>query len=471
MKVRIHLLCIVFCLCSGCSPDLLNTIPPPVEYTPPEVSKFKLSNGIQVYFLEDRELPLVRGTLYLPKGSLWENPSELGGVSAMGSLLRAGGTRKLSAEALDQKLENLSAKITTSYAGESGSVSFGCLSGDLDKVLDLTFDVIHNPRFEEDRLSLWKSQAIEGIRRRQDSPESIADITLTKLLYGDSVFGRVLQVQDIERISRPFLYEIHSRFVRPHNAILAIAGNISQPELNNLLEKRFGNWQNTRPAPEGLPKVDVPPATGLYFIEKPFSQATVLVAQRGPARLPEDYPAVDSFNMIFGSDGDFGSRLVQRVRTSRGLAYSLMGGIYSGFITGKNMIALQTKAESAGDAFEQSLDVLKELQSELVPSGELTEAQGGAINSFVFKFDSSDDLVQRYALLELLKYPKSYDETYIGKLTDVTSEEIRATAKKYWDVDKMVVVVVGNKSAKASIASTWKRLFPKGKMQEITFSY
>ena len=197
------------------------------------------------------------------------------------------------------------------------------------------------------------------------------------------------------------------------------------------------------------------PKPGIYFVELPFSQASVQLGQLGVPRLTPDYPAIDMFNEVFGTSG-FGSRLMQRVRTELGLTYGVYGGIAPAVVKGVNYVFLQTKAESVAPAIEESIGVLTKLQSAPPTSEEMEEKKTAVQNSFVLNFDSVDEIAVRNARLKLLEYPTDYDQTYLSKINAVSPEAVMEVAQRRWDSKSLVVVVVGNKAAYEALEKALK---------------
>lgn len=420
------------------------------QFRPPEPVRWALPNGLQVIFLHDDELPLVKGRLLLRGGSLWASEYPLGTTSAMGEGMRSGGAGSLSADALDRELETLAAGVSSSFSAEFGGVSFSCLSNDIDRVFSIFSDVVMRPRFESERLSLWKGQALEGIRRRVEDPSAVASIAFTQLVYGDSMYGRVSRSRDISAISRRNLVDLQRYLVRPDGAILVVTGKISQDKVRELVEQHFASWtQRGIPLPPA-PEIANEPKPGIYFVVLPFAQSSVKFGHLGVPRFTPDYPAIDVFNEIFGSGG-FGSRLMKRVRTELGLSYGVYGGISAGRVRGTNYVFVQTKADSTGAAINESIAVLKKLQTEAPSLAELEEKKLAITNSHVFNFGSKSEIAGRVATHELLDYPKDYDATYLPSIQGVNPQEVSAVASTRWDPSKLVVVVVGNEAAYRSV--------------------
>jgi zinc protease len=415
-----------------------------------EPIRWELPNGLSVIYLEDKELPVVQGQLIIRGGSLWAEGYPVGTTSAMGEVMRTGGAGELSADALDRELEKLAAGVSSSFSTEFGSVSFSCLSSDLERVFKLFSDVALRPRFEQDKLSLWKGQSLESIRRRVEDPGTVASIAFTQLVYGDSIYGRVSRSRDISSITRAHLERLHGDLMRPDGAILVVTGSVERAAVERLVSEHFIKWAARGKRLPLPPPVNYEPKPGIYFIKLPFAQASVKSGHLGVPRLTSDYPAIDLFNEVFGSGG-FGSRLMQKVRTELGLSYGVYGGIAPAVVKGTNYIFLQTKAESTGAALAESVEVLERLRREAPSTLELSEKREAINNSFVFNFSSKSEIAGRMARHELLGYPVDYDASYLSKIAAVTPADVTAVAAQRWDPTKLVTVVVGNEQAYRSV--------------------
>lgn len=441
------------------------TLESSAKFEPIATEEWQLDNGVKVLFVEDNELPFVRGTLYLRGGALWANADEGVAIGAAGELMRSGGAGDLTPKELDYELEKLSAGISSSLGSEFGSVSFSCLSSDLDRVFELFSDVLLRPRFDQGKLELWRGQALEGIRRRVDDPQTVASISLNQLLFGGSPYGRVTTSAQVRGVTRVGLLKAHRRFVRPNEAIFAISGAVSREEIASLIARHLKEWAPRQEDFGAPPPVSKPKTAEVYFIEQPLEQATIIMGQQGPPRLTTDQFAIESFNEIFGTGG-FSAKLIERIRTELGLAYVAYGAIVPGIVKGKNVIFLQTKNESVGQAIDESIKLLRSMQREDVDQADLDLTKRSLVSSYVFKFDSLDGAVTRQAWLELLGYPTDYDQNYIPNTLSVTPENVREVAAERWNIDELVVVVVGGKRAYTALKELGLSTIKRAKFKE-----
>ncbi|MCB0332209.1 MAG: insulinase family protein [Bdellovibrionales bacterium] len=438
-------------LITGCSTtrgirDLRDTPIGFVDYHAPKPEIWTLPNGLSVYYVQDDELPLVGGELYMPGGSLWE-PSEMNGIAAaMGSQLRLGGAGRYSPAQLDLVLEKLAASIGSSVGQEFGKVSFHCLEQDLETVFGLFADVVLRPQFDVSRLQLWKTTALENIRRRKDEPEEIASSSLIQLLYEGTPYGTAIESKDVEKVSRLDLLRMHRKFIRPNDAILVVSGSAPRETIESLVKRHFSQWEARKDELGPPPLVTTKPKPAIYFVQKPFSQSSIYIGQLSVPRHTPDQYAISVFNNVLGTGG-FDSRLMKQVRTKHGYVYGIYGSTNAGLVRGTNVIGMQTKAQSTVDALKESLRIVGELQQAPATEDEVALVKQAIQSSFVFRFDSPSKSAVRQALLKLYKYPKDYDERYLERIFAVDGEQVQQVAEDRWRMDDFVIVVVGNETA------------------------
>ncbi len=426
----------------------------PFDVTLPEAGevRWQLANGLEVRFARNDELPLVRGALYLKGGGLQEQVGETGLADATGKMMRAGGAGQRAPEELDRALESLAASIGGSFASEYGSFTFQSLAADAPAVFGMFADVVLRPRFDTQRLAVWKAQALDEIRRRKDDSMTVAQLAFMQLLYQGSQYGRVLVSADVERIRPELLRRMHERLVQPDRAVLVIVGAVDEVEVRSMVAREFGAWRATRALDLTPPPLTATPAQGIYHVALPFQQSAIVIGQLGVPRLTPDHVAIDVFNEAFGSGG-FGSQLMMEVRTRRGLAYGVQGLMLQRVVKGPNLITLSTKRESTVDAIVASLGVLKQMQTELLSDALVGEHQQSIANSFIFAFESPMDIVQRSVSQRFLGYPLDYDRTYLRRVHAVTPADIQRVASSYWNVKECVVVVVGDPAVRGALES------------------
>ncbi|RMD87117.1 MAG: insulinase family protein, partial [Candidatus Dadabacteria bacterium] len=416
------------------------------DYSEPVIEEWVEHNGLRVLYIRDDELPLVYGTLYVKGGTYWQNADQLGLYGALGDQMRDGGAGDYTPDKLDLVLDGLAAGVSSSFGSEYGTVRFSCFDKDIEKVFSIFADVVLRPRFDPNRLSSWKKKKVDSIKRRVENPQLVAMASLMQILYDGTPYGYVSTSEDIKKISRLDLLRLHRRIVRPKDSVLVISGNISKDKVKELLRKNFGRWKGKNHL-SPLPPVVEEPKPAIYFIERPLVQATVVMGELGVPRLTADDVAIDVFNDVFGTSSFGAPELFKVVRERLGLAYTVYGSIQPAVKKGVNIIFFQTKSKSVFQGIKASLGVLKMLQGNVLPKERIEMSKNFIGNSFVFKFASKYDVISRKARMIMLNYPPDYDKIYLEKLKEISNKDIRDVARNRWDIERLVIVVVGNKEA------------------------
>ncbi len=173
------------------------------------------------------------------------------------------------------------------------------------------------------------------------------------------------------------------------------------------------------------------PKPGVYFIDKEdVNQSNVQIVGLGVERSNPDTPAIVVMNEILG--GGFGSRLFQTVRTKLGLAYAVGGGMGLEYDhPGPFDVEVLTKSASTVDAIKAADAEIAGLNSRPFTQAELTRAKDDILNSFLFRYDTREKILDEREQLEFYGYPADYLETYRAAIEKVTLADVTAAAKKY----------------------------------------
>ena len=418
---------------------------PPVEFAPPEPARIVLDNGMVVYLLEDHELPLVSVSAMMRTGG-WLEPTEKVGLAALtGSVMRTGGGGGMTAEQIDEELEQFAIDINMSMARQSASASLDVLAKDLDRGLKIFAALLREPAFEAPRVELAKLQTIEGIRRRQDSPGAIVGREFLKQLYGpDHPSARESTIESIKGISRDDLVAFHRRTVHPNGIILGVTGDFKQAEMVALLRSTFGGWKKGD-VPE-LKIADARDAGGpsiVRFVNKDTSQTHLRIGHLTIREDDPDYVPLAIANDILGGSS-FRSRLFNDVRTKRGLAYSVGSRLNVGMHDqGVWLMRAETKLPSTQEVINRFVANMERMRTELVTDAELAEAKEAYVNSFVFSFSSPSAIVARFAELEYDGLPKDFLLQLRARVIALKKEDILRAAQKHFHPNRLTIVAVG----------------------------
>jgi len=408
--------------------------------------RFDLANGTPVYAKQDSQFPLVSLSLLFRGGTYLEPAGKEGLASLTAQAWRTGGAGERDAQQLDEELEFLAATLSTNLGGVTGSVSLNILSKDLDTGLALLMDVLTRPRFQQDRFAKAREDLIQQMKQRNDSTAAIEAREFSRLVYGDEYWlNRLPTKASVDAITVEDCKRFVESLIRCDNLAVAVSGDFERDALLAKLEATIGTLPKlSSPLPE-VPQPKHQATPGLYVVNKPdVNQGRVSIGELGTSSGDPLEHSLLIMNDILGG-GDFTSRMMKRVRSDEGLAYSA----YSSYTMplsypGTLRAFFQSKSSTCPFAIKLTLDIINEMRSTPVSMEELATSKASFVETFPRYFESPGKVVELFAVDELLGRPADYWTTYRDKINAVTAEDVLAAAQQRLDPDKLVILVVGD---------------------------
>lgn len=415
-----------------------------IKFSPPQPEEAVLKNGITLFLLEDKELPVLDMAALIRTGSIYDPDDKVGLAGLATAIMRTGGTASMSGDAIDEELEFIDAAVGVHSNRTHVSASLSVMKKDLDLGLKIFADILTRPVFEQAKLDLAKKAAIEGIRRKNDDPGSITAREFNKLLYAGHPFSRESTIESVSSITRKDLAAFHKKYFYPNQMILSVSGDFDKEEIIRKLEAVFGGWKQEEVRLPEIKPVDKKFRYSVNYIEKDTTQSVIRVGHLGVKITNPDHYALQLMDDILGGSS-FQSRLMQDIRTDKGLAYSVWSYFGAGvFDYDPFMIGSETKASSTARVIELMLSHMNRLRDELVTEEELNQAKQFIENSFVFKFTTSARIASRLATFRFYGLPMNYLETYLDNIRKVTREDIQRVAKEYLKPGGIIITVTGD---------------------------
>ena len=419
-------------------------IPPLPAFQPQEPRRLQLPNGLVIFLQEDHELPLIDGVVRIRGGSRSEPSGKVGLVDLYGEVWRTGGTKTQTGDQLDDFLEIRAAKVETDGIADSTTISWSCLKADFDDVFKVVASLLREPEFRADKLDLAQKEYFDSISRRNDEPGEIASRESTMLAYGaKNPYARIAEYATVAAVTREDLLAWHHHYVQPNNMIVGVVGDFDSAKMEATLREAFGALPAGPPAEKDDIKFD-PVKPGYYLVSKEdVNQSSIRMVELGTTRRNPDYYAIQVFNEAFG--GGFSSRLFRNIRTLKGLAYGVGGGIGTAFDhAGITRLSVGTKSASTVESIQAIYDEIDNLAKNPLSAAEIQQAKDSILNSFVFNFDSPDKVLRERMAYEFYDYPPDFLEQFRAGVEKVTPEDVARVAPKYLHEDKLAVLVVGN---------------------------
>jgi predicted Zn-dependent peptidase len=421
-------------------PELTFDVPDATSY------RFELADGTPVYAKRDSQFPLVGISVYF-RGGRYLVPAGKEGLAAITSdAWRTGGAGDRTAQELDEELDFLAAYLSTSIGEVTGNVSLNVLSKDVDAAMAIMMDVLTAPRFQQDRFVKTKDNVLQMMKQRNDDTADIEAREWQRLMYGDDFWSTRLATQaSVEGVSTSDCKAFVSQLVRSGNIIVAVAGDFEPAAMEALLNSTIATLPKLEQPMPAIPQPTHVPAPGVYVVDKPdVNQGRVSIGQVGVKLGHPDEFALRIGNDILGGGG-FTARMMKRIRSDEGLAYSAYSAMdFPLTIPGEFRAYYQSKSSTVPYAAKIFFDLLESMRTSTASAEEITTAKTSFIETFPRRFDSASKVVGTFASDELLGRPDGYWTAYRDRVQAVTLDQITKAMADNLDPAKMVMLVVGN---------------------------
>jgi len=416
------------------------------QYVAPHPRDFRveIAPGIAGYIVSDRSLPLVDFTVYFDESSVPSALKNEAANSMVGSMIRRGGGGGMTPNVLDDSLEYISAGLSTSAGTFSSMFDIDCLSKDFAGMMDMARQVLTAPAFDSAQLEIIKANYVTAFDRRYDTPGKVLSALKAKVNYAPNPRLWDANAEEYKAVSVADVKREAEGVFASRKILFALSGDVDRDSAVVALKEFFASWKvepaKVAPAkPEPLAFLRKP---GIYVVDKDISQANISMNQPFVKRPHADYYPAAVASFILGG-GSFTSRLMNRVRSDEGLAYSVYSSVGNDYRdTAMTTIALQTKVESVDFALKLIFEEVDKLAKDGPSEEELAQAKKSLIESLPSLFDSPSSTAIIFAKGELVG--KSFDHylDYVKEINAVTADQVKAMVAKYFDKSKMTISIV-----------------------------
>jgi predicted Zn-dependent peptidase len=417
--------------------------PEKIEYPKAEVSQVE---GTPLFYLPDRELPLIDLTLLVKAGAVDVSDAKIGLTHVLGGSLIRGGTEKYSPAELALALDENAIQLSVSVQTEEAVVSLSVMKDDWEKGLALLEEVLMRPRFDSRVVDVVKQRALIGLRRQGGDAQAVSSREAKIWHFKGHPYGRdpLQGLKTIPAITPDDLKDFMKAYFVPSNMVVALSGDIERGRATKSLKQLFQAFPEKKAPTRQL---DDPPKTPpiLALVHKPGqvqSQAAILLSS--VKRTHPDYWKVGLLMNVFGGKD---SLLYTRLRDDLGLVYAAW--FYQTYKWKAGMLAgyIGCKSNQTGRAIQEMVEIMKGLR-EQVPRKDLELKRLDALNSFVFNVDTPAELVEVYGRYYMRKEPLDTLERIQDAYMSASAEELRGLAGKLLRPERLQIFVVADKTTR-----------------------
>jgi predicted Zn-dependent peptidase len=316
-------------------------------------------------------------------------------------------------------------------------------------MVEILSDIFLNSVFDADEMERERLVISQEIGMLEDSPEEYIHILSESALWGDHPLGRPIigSRETVLGFDAGMLRQFFRRLYQPERIVVSAAGSVDHDHLVALLAPSFAAIE----AGNGFPDRRKPLArSGLFVHPRDQGQLHLCLATGGLSITDERRYAAALLNTVLG--GNMSSRLFQKIREQRGLAYSIYSFSSAYVDAGMSGIYLGTDAAGGPHAAALILAELASLRETPIDAAELADAKAFTKSNLIMAAESVDNQMVRIAQNEIhLGHCMPLPEI-IARVDAVTPEEIQSLSQEIHRPDPMSLTLLGPVPDKAPYA-------------------
>jgi zinc protease len=422
----------------------------PVEAGFPELERDTLANGLKILLARRAAIPQVQFTLLLDAGYAADQFGVPGTASLAMAMLDEG-TRTRGSIRISDELAGLGANLGAGSSLDVSAVSLEALRDRLDASLALYADVILNPSFPRADFERLKRQRLAQIAREKAEPVGMALRVLPRLLYGaghayaNPWTGSGTEAST-EKITRDDLIRFHRTWFKPNHATMLVVGATTMDEIRPKLERLFAGWKPGEVPVKNIGRVEQPARPTVYLMDRPEAiQSLILVGNLAPPKANPNEPSIETMNTVLG--GTFTSRVNMNLRESKHWSY----GAFTFFRDARGQRPFVVYAPVQTDKTTEAIvEVGKELRGIVGQRPVTAEELSRAVASLTLTLPGAWETMGAVAgsMSDIVAYglDDRYYDTYADRVRAQTVETVTAAAREAVQPDRLVWVVVGDRS-------------------------
>lgn len=426
-------------------------LPPPVLGAPPaprvpRPERYALPNGLRVISAPRHGVPQVVLRLVLPAGSA-ADPKEYPGTAGLVGHLITEGTATMAAEALHARLDLLGAAVHPHVGHDFAEVELVLLSETLREGVSLLSEILTAPSFPEHEVERIRAESLDALVARMDEPSNVADDRAALEVFGpDHPYGipSFGTEAGIRSVPREALIAFHAQHYRPADAFLVAAGEFDGAELREALEQSFAGWAGQAPPVEYPPVQPVPANAGRVALTEweDAAQSEIRIAGPGMPRRHPDWIRAGVANFLLGGSTITG-RLGANLREDKGWTYGARSHFSAGIVHGGWIADTAVDVGVTAAAVGEMIGEMRRLMDESVDPAELRRAKDALMLSLPRVFETPAGVASRLATIEAYGLPHDWWDRFPAEVEAVTAEDVREMARRHFNPDHLVRVVVG----------------------------
>jgi len=424
--------------------NTLQRIQPPVfpieKVVIPEVKSLTLNNGVPVYLIEAGTEDIMRLEFTFRAGQVREHLPMLASTTNM---MLSEGSQNYSSEELSRLLDYYGAFLNLSPEKDLAGIVLFFLSKHIDKILELTQEILFRPVFPEPELDSLMKKRLRWYLVNREKVSNLAIDQFFEYAFGKlHPYGRQVKEPDFERLNPVIVKDFYSRYYTPDNMAVIISGKI-HPGTTELLNQYFGGIISNKINIEDQYLIPKGEKIKKVHTDKPGTvQTAIRIGSSTINKRHPDYPGLKILSTVLG--GYFGSRLMKNIREQKGYTYGISSSVSSLDHTGYKVISTEVSQKNRQETIDEIYKEIRLLQSEPVNNKEIAVVRNYMSGEMVRMFDGPFALAESFKATWEFGLDNNYYYKLAEKIKKISSDEIIELARTYYNIDELYQVTVGS---------------------------
>ena len=399
-----------------------------------------LENGLTIIGEEIPYLKSISLGIWVKAGSIIET-KENSGVSHFIEHMLFKGTKNRSSKELAREIDNLGGILNAFTSKECTCFYVKLLDEHIDIGIDVLSDMILNSRFDERDIKKEKSVILEELKMYEDSPDDLVYDLLLENIYKDHSLGMNIlgDRNTLKNFKRENILDYYNKYYVPNNSIISICGNFKFEEIVKQIEEKFKTWQ-----PKSVDTTTTKPNFNPCIVKKNKDIEQVNLAinlDAIPMTNNREVYALSVVNNVFG--GSISSRLFQKIREEKGLAYSIYSSQTLYEDCGELGIFASTSTENIQEVYKSILEEIELIRNEYISPQEIHESKEQLKGSYMLDLESTSSRMMSNGKNLLMRNKVDDEQDIIDYINAVEYDDVVKIIKKVFNTENMGVCIVG----------------------------
>lgn len=402
----------------------------------------KLKNNSRVVL---EQIPGVRSCtigIWVKAGSVSETEQE-NGYSHFIEHMMFKGTQKRSAKQIAQDMDYLGGQLNAFTSKECTCYYAKVIDEKAVEAIEILTDLFCNSTFDEEELNKERGVVIEEILMSNDSPDDVAHENVSATFFAGTPLAKTIlgPKENIEKVSRQDILKYLKRHYYPENIVVACAGSFEEEKLLEALNHTIGNFGLDNEQQEFNAQIQLEEKKRLSMIEKDIEQVHVLIGLPGYTMTDERRESLSILNNVLG--GSMSSRMFQKIREERGLAYSVFTYPSAYSKAGMFCAYAGTGADHAQQVTELMLEELELVKKNGITKQEFEQSKQMLRGNYILSMESTSSKMNALGKNLLLGGRVLTEEDVLGRLAKVSWDDVQQTIQDVVQFDKMTGAFTG----------------------------